>query len=107
LADSIVKVVKRKKSKFALIAKDVSADKSNASKGGELNWFTYNQMVPEFRDYAFQNSKGDIGIVKTIFGYHVIKITGQKNKQKAVQLVTIARSIDASEATENEIFGTS
>lgn len=104
LADSILNVVKRNKSKFAAIAKTVSADKSNASKGGELDWFTYPQMVPEFRDYAFNNKKGSIGIVKTVFGFHVIKIDGQKNLQKVVQLATLAKKIEASEATENAIF---
>ncbi len=104
LADSIVKVVKKSSAKFATLAKNLSADTSNASKGGELDWFTYNQMVPEFRDYAFLNKKGSIGIVKTVFGIHVIKITDQKNYQKAIQLATIARKIEASEATENEIF---
>lgn len=104
LADSILKVVKRTPSKFAVLAKSVSADKSNSEKGGALDWFTYNQMVPEFRDYAFHNRKGSVGIVKTIFGYHVIKITGQKNIQKAVKLATIAKKIEASEDTENTIF---
>lgn len=104
LADSILKVVKRRPSKFSGLAKSISADKSNADKGGELDWFTYNQMVPEFRDYAFANKKGSVGVVKTIFGFHVIKITGQKNIQKAVKLATIAKKIEASEATENEIF---
>jgi peptidylprolyl isomerase/peptidyl-prolyl cis-trans isomerase D len=104
LADSILKVVKRKSSKFARLAKSFSADKSNSEKGGALDWFTYNQMVPEFRDYAFTNKKGSIGIVKTVFGYHVIRITGQKNIQKAVKLATIAKRIDASEETENTIF---
>jgi peptidylprolyl isomerase/peptidyl-prolyl cis-trans isomerase D len=104
LADSILKVVKRRPAKFAVLAKSVSVDKSNADKGGALDWFTYNQMVPEFRDYAFTNKEGSIGIVKTIFGYHIIKITGQKNIQKAVKLATIAKRIEASEETENSIF---
>ena len=104
LADSILKVVKRRPANFASIAKSISADKSNAEKGGKLDWFTYNQMVPEFRDYAFSKRKGSVGIVKTVFGIHVIKITGQKNIQKAVQLATIAKKIEASEATENEVF---
>ncbi|MDG1804464.1 peptidylprolyl isomerase [Flavicella sp.] len=104
LADSILNVVKKRPSKFAVLAKSVSADKSNSEKGGVLDWFTYNQMVPEFRDYAFQNKKGSVGIVKTIFGYHVIKITDQKNIQKAVKLATIAKKIEASEETENTIF---
>jgi peptidyl-prolyl cis-trans isomerase D len=104
LADSILNVVKKRRSKFSSLAKNFSSDKSNASKGGKLDWFTYTRMVPEFRDYAFLNKRGSIGVVKTIFGYHVVKIDNQKNIQKAVQLTTIARKIDASEATENEIF---
>lgn len=104
LADSILNVVKKKRSKFADLAKTISVDKSNASKGGDLGWFTYNAMVPEFRDYTFENSKGDIGVVKTTFGFHVIKIEDQKNIQKVVKLATIAKKIDASEATENTIF---
>ena len=104
LADSILKVVKRSASKFKVLAKSISADQSNADKGGKLDWFTYNQMVPEFRDYAFTNKKGSFGVVKTDFGFHVIQITGQKNIQKAVKLATIAKRIEASEATENEIF---
>ncbi len=104
LADSILKVVTKRSSKFADLAKTISVDKSNASKGGDLGWFTYNAMVPEFRDYSFENSKGDIGVVKTTFGFHVIKIEDQKNVQKVVKLATIAKKIDASEATENTIF---
>jgi peptidylprolyl isomerase/peptidyl-prolyl cis-trans isomerase D len=61
-------------------------------------------MVPEFRDFTFLNKKGKIGVVQTVFGYHVIKITGQKNIQKAVQMATYARKIEASETTENAIF---
>jgi peptidylprolyl isomerase/peptidyl-prolyl cis-trans isomerase D len=104
LADSILKVVTKRSSKFASLAKTISVDKSNASKGGDLGWFTYNAMVPEFRDYSFANSKGDIGVVKTTFGFHVIKIEDQKNIQKVLKLATIAKKIDASEATENTIF---
>jgi peptidyl-prolyl cis-trans isomerase D len=104
LADSILKVVTKRSSKFASLAKTISVDKSNASKGGDLGWFTYNAMVPEFRDYSFENSKGDIGVVKTTFGFHVIKIEDQKNIQKVLKLATIAKKIDASEATENTIF---
>ncbi|WP_152285719.1 peptidylprolyl isomerase [Flavicella marina] len=104
LADSILTVVKKRPSKFAVLAKNISADKSNSEKAGALDWFTYNQMVPEFRDFCFLNKNGKIGIVKTTFGYHVIKITGQKNIQKAVKLATISKKIEASEDTENQIF---
>ena len=103
-ADSIATLVKGDASKFAEFAKNYSADKSNSEKGGELDWFTYNQMVPEFRDFAFTNSTGSVGVVKTIFGFHIVKVTSQKNSQKVIQLATIARKIEASEYTENLIF---
>ncbi|CAM1343834.1 peptidylprolyl isomerase [Tenacibaculum amylolyticum] len=104
IADSLVTVIKGNKSKFAELAKEYSADKSNADKGGELDWFAYNRMVPEFRDYTFTNKTGDVGVVKTVFGFHVIDIQDQKNFQKAIKLATFGRKIEPSEATENAVF---
>lgn len=103
-ADSLLVVIKQNKSKFAGIAKTFSSDKGSGSKGGDLDWFTYDKMVPQFRDYAFENNIGDIGIVKSDFGFHIIEITGQKNVQKAVRIATFARKIEASEETENAIY---
>ena len=104
LADSILTVVKRNKNKFADLAKSLSSDKGSGAKGGDLDWFTYNRMTPAFRDFVFQGSKGDIGVVKTPFGFHIIKIDGQKNNQTAVKLATFGRQIIASETTENAVF---
>ncbi len=104
VADSILAVVKSNGSKFEEIAKELSIDKISGEKGGDLGWFVYATMIPEFRDYAFENAVGDMGIVKTQFGYHIIKIEDQKNHQKAIQVATFSRKIDASEKTENEIF---
>ena len=104
LADSILKVVKRNRSKFIRLAKDFSSDKGSAEKGGFYDWFNYSRMTPGFRDFVFEGKKRDIGIVKTPFGYHVIKIDGQKNFQSVVKLATFSRKIVASETTENTIF---
>jgi len=104
VADSILKVVISNKSKFEEIAKEVSVDKTSGAKGGDLGWFTYNRMIPEFRDYVFENKIGDMGIVKSQFGFHIIKIDGQKNMQKNVQVATFSKKIEASEKTENDIF---
>ncbi len=103
-ADSILKVVKRNKSKFAALAEDFSIDKSTAVNGGDLDWFVYTKMVAEFRDYCFSNKKGDMGIVKTDFGFHIIKINDQKNIQNTVKLVTISRQIVASELTADNFY---
>ena len=103
-ADSLLTVVKRDKSQFAEIAKALSSDKGSGAKGGDLDWFVYQTMVPEFRDYTFENKVGDMGVVKSQFGFHIIDIQNQKNLQKNVRLATYAREIVASDGTENEIY---
>jgi len=102
--DSLLVIIKKDKSKFAVIAKNLSSDKGSGAKGGDLNWFTYDRMVPQFRDFTFENNIGDIDVVKSDFGFHIIEIQEQKNKQKSVSLATFSRKIEASEETENDIF---
>jgi len=104
LADSILNVVQKSSTKFSDLAKNYSIDPGSASKGGDLGWFAYRNMVAEFRDYCFENKKGDIGIVKTNYGLHIIKIEDQKDFNQAYKLVTITRKIEASEASENKTF---
>jgi len=104
IADSLLSIVKNDKSKFADLAKTISSDKGSGAKGGDLDWFTYERMVPEFRDYTFENKTGEMGVVKSQFGFHIIDIQEQKNLQKTVRLATFSREITASEETENDIF---
>jgi peptidylprolyl isomerase/peptidyl-prolyl cis-trans isomerase D len=104
MADSLLVVLKRRGSKFAALAKELSSDKGSGAKGGDLDWFNYGRMTPEFRDYAFNGKKRDMDVVKTPFGFHIIKIDDQKNNQTVVKLATFGRTIVASEATENAVF---
>ncbi len=104
MADSIFKLVKNNKKKFAEVAKQISYDKQSGAKGGELNWFVYSTMVPQFRDFVFFNKTGKVGVVKTDFGYHIIRIDKQKNKQEVVKVATFGRKIEASDNTENNVF---
>ncbi len=104
VADSVLALVKKDKSKFADLAEQMSADQVSGQKGGDLGWFVYQTMIPEFRDYSFENQVGDMGVVRSQFGFHVIHIEDQKNRQKTIQVGTFSRSIDASEKTENEVF---
>ena len=66
---------------FAQLAKDNSADKSNADKGGDLGFFGRGTMVPEFDAAAFALAKpGDLsGLVQTKFGYHIIELQAKKD----------------------------
>jgi peptidyl-prolyl cis-trans isomerase D len=59
---------------FADVARAVSQDGS-AENGGDLGWFTRNQMVPAFEDAAFALTPGEVSaVVETEFGYHLIKL---------------------------------
>jgi peptidyl-prolyl cis-trans isomerase D len=104
LADSILTVVQSRGSKFAELAKYFSSDKGSGAKGGDLDWFNYNRMMPAFRDFTFSNKKGSLGVVETPFGYHVIRVDKIKNTQTVLKLATFARKIIPSEATENDFF---
>lgn len=59
--------------KFTNIAKEVSQCPSG-KRGGDLGTFTRGKMVKEFETAAFVLQKGEVSpIVRTKFGYHVIK----------------------------------
>lgn len=63
---------------FEELAKAKSVDTS-ASKGGDLGWFGKGNMVPAFEKAAFALKEGDLsGIVKSEFGFHIIKLTGKR-----------------------------
>jgi parvulin-like peptidyl-prolyl isomerase len=71
-ANSILERLK-KGEKFSAIAKNVSMCPSK-KRGGDLGTFGRGQMVKEFETAAFALDKGQISrIVKTQFGYHIIK----------------------------------
>ena len=64
---------------FAGLAKKYSQDDSNNAKGGDLDFFGRGAMVPEFDKVAFSMQPGQISdVVKTEFGYHVIKLTDKR-----------------------------
>jgi len=66
---------------FAKLAKEKSKD-PGAADGGDLGYFTKDQMVPEFADVAFKMYPGQLSNpVKTQFGWHVIKVEDKRIKQ--------------------------
>ena len=81
--DKIKAVIARlnKGEDFAKVASEVTEDPSGKANGGDLGYFTKDQMVPEFSDTAFKLAKGQIsGPVKTQFGWHVIKVEDKRTK---------------------------
>jgi len=75
-------IVRLKKGEdFAKVAGEVTEDPSGKANGGDLGYFTKDQMVPEFSDAAFKLEAGQISEpVKTQFGWHVIKVDEKRTK---------------------------
>ncbi len=63
---------------FEELAKKSSVDSSSA-KGGDLGWFGKGSMVPAFEKAALTLNEGQTSsVVKTDFGFHIIKLTGKR-----------------------------
>ncbi|MCZ8495369.1 peptidylprolyl isomerase [Priestia megaterium] len=69
---------------FAKLAKEYSTDTASKSDGGNLGYFKKGDMVEAFANKAFSMKVNEVSDpVKTEYGYHIIKVTGKKEAQKA------------------------
>jgi peptidyl-prolyl cis-trans isomerase C len=83
----------KKGADFAELAKKKSKD-PGASDGGDLGFFTKDQMVPEFSAVAFALEPGKISDpVKSQFGWHVIKVE-EKRDRKAPDFAQVKAQIE-------------
>ena len=72
----------KKGADFATLAKEKSKDPGGAADGGDLGFFTKDQMVPEFSAVAFSLEPGKISDpVKSQFGWHIIKVEEKRNRK--------------------------
>lgn len=78
-AKKLLDEVKKDPTAFAKIAKDNSDDVMSAPQGGDLGYFTKEQMVNEFSKVAFSQKPNTISdIITTPFGYHIIMVTDRQ-----------------------------
>lgn len=73
---------------FAKLAKKYSDDKQLSNEEGVMNWFTRNNMVPQFAEAAFAlKNDGDISpVIRTPYGWHIIKRLERKTTQPLEKL---------------------
>ncbi|MFZ9660948.1 MAG: peptidylprolyl isomerase [Chitinophagaceae bacterium] len=101
-ADSIFALVKGG-ANFGALAAQLSDDGGSKNNGGEYDYSSVDlgNTAKEFADFGFNKKAGERGIVKTIFGYHVMEVISQKNFQEAYKIAYVSKPIIASDLTDN------
>jgi peptidyl-prolyl cis-trans isomerase D len=115
-ADSILGALK-KGGKFADFVEKFSDDNGKKmpankkegedymGKGGDYGWLNANSgFVDPFKNAGLDNKKGDLLIVESTFGYHIIEVLDSKGSQKKVQVGTVEFKPEASGKTKNAIY---
>jgi len=102
LADSLKSLI-QKGASFEALAKTYSVDGSK-DKGGELGTFSRGQMVPEFENAAFNGQVGDLKVVRSQFGVHLIKIEKQIGSSKVAKLAYIEKNLTPSSKTKDQAY---
>lgn len=75
-AQKLLAEVKKDPTKFAAVAKKNSDDPMSAAQGGDLGYFSAQEMVEGFSKVAFAMQPNTISdVVKTPYGYHIIYVT--------------------------------
>ncbi len=101
-ADSIRNLI-AKGASFAVLAKQFGTDGSK-DKGGDLGTFGRGAMVPAFENAVFNGKTGDLKVITTQFGVHVIKINAQKGSSKVVKVALVDKSLSSSSKTQQAAY---
>ena len=67
---------------MAELAPKLSTDQGSAAKGGDLGWAAASGYVKEFAEFCKTATKGQVGLVKTQFGFHIIKMVDEPQSKK-------------------------
>jgi len=101
-ADSLRKLIKSGVKFESLVY--LSTDQGSAVKGGDLGWFQQGMMVKPFNDACFEGKKGDLTVVQSDFGVHLIEILDQGKTQPVVKVAILERKVEPSSKTYQAVF---
>ena len=103
-ADSIFTEVKKNPALFLQRASTLSDDPSAKKNKGDLGWFTDGAMIKPFNDAVLNGKIGDITLVETDFGFHIINVSGKTLPVRKFQIAAVTKAISASKETDQAIF---
>ena len=92
-ARDIAAQVEQDRERFAELAAEFSVDESNADSGGELGFAGRGQFVPEFEQAAFGAEVGDVVVVQTQFGWHVVEVLDRQTTSLSEATPELRRSL--------------
>jgi peptidyl-prolyl cis-trans isomerase D len=102
-ADSLFKLAGNDK-KFIEMA-SASDDAVASTKQGDLGWIqSTTGFDPKFKEAAFSTEKGNVTLVETNFGFHIIKVYDASKKNKQVQVAVIERKVEPSQKTYDALY---
>lgn len=102
-ADSIKGLISKGDS-FSALAVEYSVDQQSKINGGSLGTFSRGQMVQPFEDAAFGGKPGDVVIVNTQHGVHILKIEKQVGNSKIVKAAIVDKIISAGKETTDAVY---
>ena len=88
---------------FELAAMQYSEDEGSKMKGGDLGFFGKGMMVKPFEEAAFKTKIGDLEVVTSDFGTHLLKVQNKKESVKP-EVITIEQKITPSKETESTAY---
>jgi len=102
-ADSLLNVLK-KGGNWIAIANKYSDDPGSKEKGGDLGWYPSGVMESSFDEASFNNKKGEIKLVETRYGFHILEVTERGKETKKAQLAIVERKVAPSSHTTQAIY---
>lgn len=108
VADSLLVLIKTKQVKFDTLVKTMSDDLGSIDKGGDYGWFDENKgFVDPFKNAGLQGTVGNITIVPTQFGFHIIEVLNvSKTRHNSYTVAQITKLIAPSGETNQEYYKT-
>ncbi|MEI6019849.1 MAG: SurA N-terminal domain-containing protein [Bacteroidota bacterium] len=105
-ADSLVVLIKAKKANFDSLVLSISDDAGSKAKGGDYGWFDENKgFVEPFTNAGLLGTKGNLSVVETQFGYHIIEVLDvSKGHHKSYKVAQVLKPIVASDETNQKLF---
>lgn len=105
-ADSVLVLLKEKKVVFDTLVKTYSDDMGSKTNGGDYGWFDEDKgFVEPFKNAGLMGIKGNISVVETQFGYHIIEVLDvSKTRHQSYKIAQIFKPIVPSDETNQRIF---